>query len=343
MRRKRVSQATSRSSSAKCSSASGSRSMHTSVPLEPIRSAIRRAWPPAPKVQSTTVSPAAGAVSSISSPARTGTCARVMSRRIAKALRHLPDFRVQSVLLLLPALLRPHLEVVAHPHHEDLLLDPGVLEEWRRQGHTAARVELDLEGVALVEARQLAVLGPHRVQLAECALDDRLVRLGSPHRDAGLRVLGENRSTGEGSAEPGRNAEPVLRVQRVLEVATKRHRSYPGERVRPEWRSGRSPATPVDCWCHRTPLSPTLQHDSPLFRPMAGSLGRPLARFWLPGAKKQALSAVGHWVRPGAISPACAPPECNRACKRGVWWVALQRRGFGLGAFPWHIARQCAP
>src|SRR5215210_5944830 len=164
MRRKRVSQATSRASSSKCSSASGSRSMHTSVPLEPIRSAIRRAWPPAPKVQSTTVSPADGAVSSISSPARTGTCARVMSRRMAKALRHLPDLRVQCVLLLLPALLRPDLEVVPHAHDEDLLLDPRVLKERRRQRHPAGRVELDLERVALVEARQLAVLRAHRVQ-----------------------------------------------------------------------------------------------------------------------------------------------------------------------------------
>src|SRR5215210_6926482 len=129
--------------------------MHTSVPEDPIRSAIRRAWPPAPKVQSITVSPAAGAVSSISSPARTGTCARVMSRRIAKALRHLPDLRVESLLLLLPALLRPDLEVVAHPNHDDLLLDPGVHQERRRQRDPAARVELDLERVALVEARQL--------------------------------------------------------------------------------------------------------------------------------------------------------------------------------------------
>src|ERR687893_91412 len=154
MLRKRVSHATSRASSSKCSSASGSRSMHTSVPDGPIRSAIRRAWPPAPKVQSTTVSPGAGAVSSISSPASTGTCARVMSRRIAKALGHLPDLGVQGVLLLLPALLRPDLEMITDADHHDLLLDPGVREQRRRERHAPARVELDLEGVALVEARQ---------------------------------------------------------------------------------------------------------------------------------------------------------------------------------------------
>src|ERR687893_1723228 len=183
MRRKRVSQATSRASSSKCSSASGSRSMQTSVPVGPIRSAIRRAWPPAPKVQSTTVSPAAGAVSSISSPARTGACARVMSRRIAKALRHLPDLRVQRVLLLLPALPRPHLEVVAHAHHNDLLLAAGVLEKRWRKDDPAARVELDVERVALEVAREPAVVRPHGVERAERARDDRLVGLRRPDRD----------------------------------------------------------------------------------------------------------------------------------------------------------------
>src|SRR5215212_2938794 len=184
MWRKRVSQATSRSSSAKCSSASGSRSMHTSVPDAPIRSAIRRAWPPAPKVQSTTVSPAAGSVSSISSPARTGTCARVMSRRMAKALRHLLDLGVECVLLLLPALLCPDLEVVAHANDHDLLRNVRVRQQRRRQRHAPACVELDVEGVALVEAREPPVVGADRVQRAERALDDGLVRLRGPDGDA---------------------------------------------------------------------------------------------------------------------------------------------------------------
>src|SRR5918992_1381850 len=122
MRRKRVSQGTSRANSSKRSSAAGSRSMHTSVPAGPSRSAISRAWPPAPKVQSTAISPAAGAVRSISSAASTGTCVRVMSRRIAKAIGHLPDLGVEGLLLALPALPAPDLEVVAHPHDHDVLL-----------------------------------------------------------------------------------------------------------------------------------------------------------------------------------------------------------------------------
>src|SRR5919112_221733 len=227
MRRKRVSQATSAASSSKRASAAGSRSMQTSVPVEPSRSATRRAWPPAPKVQSTAVSPLFGAVRSISSPASTGTCTGVMSRRIAKALRHLLDLRVQSLLDRPPALGAPHLEVVADAHDHDLLLDRRVGEQRRRQRDPAAGVQLDLEGVALVEAAELAVLGAHRVQVAECSLDDRLVRLGRPDRDAGLGVLGENRPIREGRAKARRDAEPVLRVQRMLEVASKRQFACP--------------------------------------------------------------------------------------------------------------------
>src|SRR5215213_6015455 len=201
MRRKRASQGASRASSSKRSSAAGSRSMQMSVPAGPSRSASRRAWPPAPKVQSTTVSPGAGAVRSISSPASTGTCVRVMSRRMAKALRHLPDLRVERLLLALPALAAPDLEVVAHPHHDDLLLDPRVGHQRRGQGDPAGAVELDLERVALVEARELAVLRAHRVQPRERALDDRLVAAGRPDGHAGLRVLGENHPSCEGSTE----------------------------------------------------------------------------------------------------------------------------------------------
>src|SRR3954454_1246532 len=143
MRRKRVSQATSAASSSKRASAAGSRSMQTSVPVEPIRSATRRAWPPPPKVQSTAVSPRAGAVMSISSPARTGTWTGLMSRRIAKALRHLPDLRVERLLLGTPALGAPDLEVVPHPHDDDLLLDRGVGEQRRGQSHATAAVQRD--------------------------------------------------------------------------------------------------------------------------------------------------------------------------------------------------------
>src|ERR671922_722415 len=145
MRRKRVSHGTSPANSSKRSWAAGSRSMHTSVPAGPSRSAIRRAWPPAPKVQSTAVSPAVGAVRAISSPAGTGTCVGLMSRRIAKALGHLPDLRIKCLLLALPAVSPPHLEVVAHSHDHDLLRYPDVPQKRRRQGYPPGCVQIHLE------------------------------------------------------------------------------------------------------------------------------------------------------------------------------------------------------
>src|SRR3954465_3885682 len=248
MPRNRIAHGASLASSSKRSSAAGSRSMHTSVPSGPRRSATRRAWPPAPKVQSTAVSPRAGAVMSISSPARTGTWTGLMSRRIAKALRHLPKLRVELLLLGAPALGAPDLEVIPHPDDDDLLLDAGVPQQRRGHGHASAPVERDLEGVALVEAAQLAVLRAHRVQVRERARDDRLVVGGSPKGEAGLRVLGENRSVLEERAEASRDAEPVLRVQRMLEVASKRQGACPCRRVSGGGRGGGTPATPVNYW-----------------------------------------------------------------------------------------------
>src|SRR5215211_8566010 len=79
-------------------------------------------------VQSTAVSPGAGSRSSMSSPARTGTCARVMSRRMAKALSDPDDLVRQLPLIGLPGLPIPHLEVIEVADQDDLLLDPRVRE-----------------------------------------------------------------------------------------------------------------------------------------------------------------------------------------------------------------------
>src|SRR3954470_5143055 len=266
MRRKRVSQATSAASSSKRASAAGSRSMQTSVPVEPIRSATSRAWPPAPKVQSIAVSPRAGAVMSINSPASTGTWIGLMSRRIAKALSHLPDLGVERLLLGAPALGAPDLEVVPHPDDHDLLLDPRVREQRRRYGHAAAAVQRDLEGVALVEAAELAVLRAHRVQVRERARDDRLVVGRRPEREAGLGVLGEDGAVLEERAESSRNAEPVLRVQRVLEVTTKSQGACPCRKSDRSGGGGGPPPLRSVTARHPSPLSPTVQHDAPLFR-----------------------------------------------------------------------------
>src|SRR3954463_5747544 len=157
-RMKRVSHATSRAKPSKRSSAAGSRSMQMRVPPGPIRSAPSRAWPPSPNVQSIAVSPGRGSSRSINSPARTGTCVRVMSRRMAKALRDLDDLAIQFLLVGLPAGAIPDLDVVEIAHHDDLLLDPRVLEQLLAEGHTARRVELHVPRVPREVAREAAAL-----------------------------------------------------------------------------------------------------------------------------------------------------------------------------------------
>src|SRR3984957_15925271 len=71
---KRIEQAASAASAAKRCSASGSRSIATSVPDGPSRSARSRAWPPSPNVQSIASCPGCGLSRSRSSLARTGVC-----------------------------------------------------------------------------------------------------------------------------------------------------------------------------------------------------------------------------------------------------------------------------
>src|SRR3954468_24126505 len=143
---KRVAQETSAANSSKRSAAAGSRSMQMSVPVDPIRSATRRAWPPAPKVQSTAISPGCGSGMSISSPARTGTCVRVMSRRMAKALRDSRDLVGQVGLVGGTTRAVPDLQVIDVADDDDVFGDPSMVEQRRAERDAPGRVELSIEG-----------------------------------------------------------------------------------------------------------------------------------------------------------------------------------------------------
>src|SRR3954469_15032736 len=260
---KRVSHGSSAASSAKCSSATGSRSMAINVPSGPSRSATSRACPPAPNVQSTAVSPAWGAITSTSSAARTGTWPsalwRGMSSRMAKSVRDVVHLGGQAVVEDLPGALVPDLQAVFGAHDDDVLLQRGVLHERGRQADAAGVVELAVVRVAAVEVLDRARLARHRVQALERSRHARLEVGAGPQLDAGVHAARENKTIGEPVAELGRDGEPVLRVERVVEGAPEGHGG--GSEVRslePGWRGGRSPSTPARCaMC--TPLSPTLQ------------------------------------------------------------------------------------
>src|SRR5256714_7800367 len=194
MRRKRVEHSTSRAKPSKRSSAAGSRSMHTSVPADPIRPATSRAWPPSPNVQSTAVSPGCGSRSSISSPASTGTWVRVMSRRMAKALSDPGDLLVEGVPLLVPAAPVPDLEVVEVADDHDLPVDLRVLDQRLVERDPPGGVQLGVERGAREVARELAPFGAERVQVREEALRPALELVRHPDRHAGLKALGQNHS-----------------------------------------------------------------------------------------------------------------------------------------------------
>src|SRR3954447_2390804 len=159
------------------------------------------------------VSPGCGSSRSISSPASTGTWVRVMSRRMAKALRDLDDLAIQLLLVRLPAAAIPDLDVVEIADHDDFLLDPGVLHQRLAEGHAAGRVELHVPRVPREVAREAAALLGDRVEVAEEALRPLLERRRRPDRDAGLEGLGENHSIGERRPELGGHVQPLLCVE----------------------------------------------------------------------------------------------------------------------------------
>src|SRR3954449_4431763 len=168
------------------------------------------------------VSPGRGSSRSISSPASTGTWVRVMSRRMAKALRDLDDLAIQLLLVRVPAPAIPDLDVVEVADHDDLLLDPGVLHQRLAEGHAAGRVELHVPRVPREVAREAAALLRDRIEVAEEALGPLLEGLWCPERHAGLERLRENHSIAEGGPELGGHVQPLICVERVVELPAER-------------------------------------------------------------------------------------------------------------------------
>src|SRR5512134_1510918 len=110
----------------------------------PARSAASTAaWPPAPNVASTTVSPGSTARSSRTSSARTGTWSAVSC---CKAFRNnvRPPFDIFK--LDAPGVPVPHLEVVAGAGHDDLAAQIRLGHQACGERHAPLLVELGLDG-----------------------------------------------------------------------------------------------------------------------------------------------------------------------------------------------------
>ena len=139
--------------------------------------------------------------------------------------------------------------------------------------------------------------------------------VGRPDRDAALDALGEDHALRQRSPELGRDREPVLRVERVVEGAAEGQVRRCGvpcreREVGPRWRSGRSPSTPV----RYAAFYPTFPHNATQiahFLPPMSTVGH---RRPTESAKKQAFSRLGR--SSGVDGRTCARRRADRRSAR---------------------------
>src|SRR5581483_4057870 len=199
----------------------GSRSIAITLP-RPFRSrASRVAWPPAPKVASTRVSPGSSASSERTSSARTGTWSVVLG---CKTFGNILCTSHDLLQLGAPGGAVPDLEPVAHADDDHLAAEPGVLDQRRRQHHAPLLVRCRLDRARVVEALEDARLAAERVEPGQPRLDQLLPVAGRVRLDAGVEPPGEHDAAGERLPEPRWQREPVLVVEGVV-VFAEQHRS----------------------------------------------------------------------------------------------------------------------
>src|SRR3954452_16117398 len=306
VRMKRARTGSSAASSAKRSSASGSRSSAMSMPSGPSRSAMSPACPPPPKVQSTAMSPGRGSSRARASSASTGTCVAVMSSRLTKLSGDVDDLVGERVVVGAPRVAVPDLQAVLGPGDGDLLAEARVLEELGRDHHAARAVELAREGVGGEVRAQLARLGRERVETLERPAHVALVVGGRPQLDAPLDALGDDDAVGEGGAEAGRDGEPVLCIERVVEGAAEGHVGRAGVEG---WEEPLHPGSMPALYPTLLHMATLLAHDLPPQTTFV-VLEAPISPCW------RALRAVGEGGRRGV---SCAR---RAARERAATWRA---------------------
>src|SRR5882757_3373957 len=126
---------------------------------------------------------------SISSPARTGTWVRVMSRRMAKALRDAGDVVGKVGLIGGVARAIPDLQVVDVADDDDLTVDASVLEKRRVERDAAGRIEVDVERSTAEEAGEAAALGAEGVHVTDERVVEAVEAFGREDRDTGIEPL----------------------------------------------------------------------------------------------------------------------------------------------------------
>src|SRR5579884_2010999 len=200
----------------------GSRSIAISLPSPRSRAARSAAWPPAPKVQSTTVSPGRGARAASTSSARTGT----WSVSVGKTLGNIFCAPFDCLALGAPRSAVPDLQVVVDPGDGHLAADRRLLEQLGRDHDAALLVELRLHARREEEALHRARLGAERVERPD-APGEPLPLLGRPDGEAAVEAAGDDDVVAELRAQARREREAVLVVQRMLEFAQQHRATAP--------------------------------------------------------------------------------------------------------------------
>src|SRR3954447_17283289 len=186
----------------------GSRSIAISLPSPQSRSASRRAWPPAPNVASTTVSPGRGARAASTSSASTGTWSVVSGKLLGNILRS--PFDLLHVCAPCGAI--PDLEVVVDAGDGDLATDFRPLEEHRGDHHPALFVERRGDGAREEETLHLARGGAEIIEAADPR--GKVVPLAAGVGvEAAVHPPRDDDVLPELLAKPRREREPVLVVE----------------------------------------------------------------------------------------------------------------------------------
>jgi hypothetical protein len=113
----------------------------------------------------------------------------------------------------------PDLEPVAHPDDDDLAAEPCVLDQRGRQHHATLLVRRRLDGSGVVEALQHTGLVAERIEPREARLDQLLPIVRRVGLDAGIEPTGEHDAACQRLAEPRRQREAVLVIDRVVVFA----------------------------------------------------------------------------------------------------------------------------
>src|SRR3954451_22020827 len=236
-----------------------------------------------------------------------------MSSRMAKAGGDVGKLIRKRLVVVRPGGAAPDLEAVARARDDDVLLQLAVVEQEGWKAHPPGRVELGVQRVGGEEPVQLARGLRERVHPRERRLHVGVVGLRRPHLHAPLDPLREDDALAQRSPELGRNREPVLCVEGVVEGAAKGHLSSRAPRGE-KWTR-----TEVEEWeepLHPGPHAGLLPHYPPLSNSTCTSSPTGVVRLTPQAPNRLLSSAIATWdeARRGAVSRRkrhCGPARCR--------------------------------